>query len=77
MAELVVGSGAAAESAQMVTGAEERRTRDAAIRAAFADPSQKHHEAVAEAGNSTLYYAASPIVMGGRNKTIWPWAAAA
>jgi 2-polyprenyl-6-methoxyphenol hydroxylase-like FAD-dependent oxidoreductase len=71
VADRVMASGDAAESAQMVTGPDELRKRDAAIRAAFADPVSRHHEAIAEA-ELDIDYAGSPIVMGDEHKAIWP-----
>jgi hypothetical protein len=66
-----MASGDAAESAQMVAGAAERRARDIAIRTAFADPATRHHEAVAEA-ELDVDYADSPIVAGDRSDAAWP-----
>lgn len=71
VADIVMASGDAAEVAQMARGPDERRTRDAAIRAVFADSASRHHEAVAEA-ELDVDYADSPIVMGERNDDIWP-----
>jgi 2-polyprenyl-6-methoxyphenol hydroxylase-like FAD-dependent oxidoreductase len=71
VAEMVVASGDAAESAQMVADREERRTRDATIRSVLANPGTRHHEAVAEA-ELDIDYADSPIVMGHGNDAIWP-----
>jgi 2-polyprenyl-6-methoxyphenol hydroxylase-like FAD-dependent oxidoreductase len=71
VAEMVTASGDTAESAQMVKGAAARRERDAAIKAAFADPATRHHEAVAEA-ELDIDYAASPIVLGDRHEASWP-----
>lgn len=70
-AEVVMASGDAAESAQMVRGPDQRHRRDAAIRAAFADTASRHHEAVAEA-ELNIDYANSPIVMGDRHDAVWP-----
>lgn len=71
VADTVMASGDAAEGAQMVRGSEERRTRDDAIRTAFADPTSRHHEAVAEA-ELDIDYAGSPIVTGDRGEATWP-----
>jgi 2-polyprenyl-6-methoxyphenol hydroxylase-like FAD-dependent oxidoreductase len=49
VAERVVASGAAAESAHAMTDAAERAGRDAEIRRTFADPDTAHHEASAAA----------------------------
>ena len=47
VAELVVASGAAFESAQAITDAGERAARDAEIRRTMADPEIAHHDAAA------------------------------
>jgi hypothetical protein len=49
VAERVVASGAAAESAHSMTDAAERAGRDAEIRRTFTDPDTAHHEAAAAA----------------------------
>ena len=66
VAEMITASGDAVEHAQAVTESVERRARDAALRAVFADPASRHHEAVAEA-ELDIDYADSPIVMGDRH----------
>jgi hypothetical protein len=66
VAEAVTASGDAVELAQMVIDPAERRVRDEAIRAVFADPDLRHHEAVAEA-ELDIDYRNSPIVMGNRH----------
>ena len=66
VAEMVTASGDAVEMAQMVIDPAERRARDEAIRAVFADPDSRHHEAVAEA-ELDIDYGGSPIVMGDRH----------
>ena len=71
VADMVMASGDAAESAQMVHGQEERRARDQAIRAAFGNPDARHREAVSEA-ELDIDYAGSPIVMGDRHDALWP-----
>lgn len=71
VADQVMASGDAAESAQMVQGQRARHERDVAIRSAFADPGTRHHEAVAEA-ELDIDYAASPIVMGDAHDALWP-----
>ncbi|WP_413990350.1 FAD-dependent monooxygenase [Labrys okinawensis] len=71
VADVVMASGDAAESAQMVKSAEERRLRDTAIRSAFADRASRHHEAVAEA-ELDVDYGESPIVAGQRNAALSP-----
>jgi 2-polyprenyl-6-methoxyphenol hydroxylase-like FAD-dependent oxidoreductase len=71
VAEMVTAEGDQAESMQAVKDPRERRARDAAIRAVFADPASRHHEAVAEA-ELDIDYGASPIVMGDRNAALAP-----
>ncbi len=71
VADMVMASGDAAESAQMVQGQIERHERDVAIRAAFGNPDVQHREAVSEA-ELDIDYAGSPIVMGDRHPAIWP-----
>mgnify|MGYP000455492626 CR=1 FL=1 len=71
VADMVMASGEAAESAQMVQGQIERRERDLAIRAAFGNPDSRHREAVSEA-ELDIDYADSPIVMGDRHDALWP-----
>lgn len=61
----VADSGDVVEEGAAVAGAEARAARDAAIRAAFAEPGSRHHEAVAEA-ELNISYAGSPIVVGPR-----------
>jgi 2-polyprenyl-6-methoxyphenol hydroxylase-like FAD-dependent oxidoreductase len=71
VADMVTAEGDAAEAMQLIAGADERRQRDMAIRAAFADPIQRHHEAVAEA-ELDVDYAGSPVVMGDAHPGLWP-----
>lgn len=71
VADMVMASGDAAESAQLAKGPQERRERDLAIRAAFGDAQARHREAVSEA-ELDIDYAGSPIVMGDRHDAIWP-----
>ncbi|WP_313621333.1 FAD-dependent monooxygenase [Achromobacter sp.] len=71
VADLVMASGDAAESAQMVKGRAERRERDRAIQAAFGNPESRHREAISEA-ELDIDYAGSPIVMGDPHDAIWP-----
>lgn len=71
VADHVMASGDAAESAQMVQGRRARHERDVAIKTAFADPVTRHHEAVAEA-ELDIDYAGSPIVMGDAHESLWP-----
>ncbi len=55
VAELVVASGAAAESAHSLTDAGERAARDTEIRRAMADPDVAHHEAAAASEIDRVY----------------------
>jgi hypothetical protein len=61
VAEMVVRSGDITEQGQVLTDPAERRDRDAAIRATFAEPAPRHTEIVAEA-ELNVDYSASPIV---------------
>ena len=63
VAEMVARSGDIVEQGEMLTEAAERRDRDAAIRAMFADPASSHNEIVAET-ELNVDYSASPIVFG-------------
>jgi 2-polyprenyl-6-methoxyphenol hydroxylase-like FAD-dependent oxidoreductase len=71
VAEMVAASGDAVELAQMVNDPAERRARDEALRAVFADPDSRHHEAVAEA-ELDIDYGGSPIVMGDKHSELAP-----
>ena len=71
VAEMVTASGDAVELAQMVIDPAERRARDEALRAVFADPGSRHHEAVAEA-ELDIDYGSSPIVMGDKHDALAP-----
>jgi 2-polyprenyl-6-methoxyphenol hydroxylase-like FAD-dependent oxidoreductase len=71
VAETITASGDAVELAQGVTDPAERRARDEALRAVFADPKLRHHEAVAEA-ELDIDYGQSPIVMGARHAALAP-----
>lgn len=71
VAEAITASGDAVEQAQTVTDPSERHARDEEIRAVFADPTSRHHEAVAEA-ELDIDYARSPIVMGDKNAALAP-----
>lgn len=68
VADMVTASGDAVELAQMVVDPAERRARDAALRAMFADPNSRHHEAVTEAELDC----GSPIVMGDKHNSLAP-----
>jgi 2-polyprenyl-6-methoxyphenol hydroxylase-like FAD-dependent oxidoreductase len=63
VAQMVAQSGDMIEQAEMLTGRAERRDRDAAIRATFAEPASRHNEIVAET-ELNVDYSASPIVFG-------------
>lgn len=69
VAEGVTASGDVAEQIQIVTDPTARRNRDATLRAVFADPTSRHHEAIAEA-ELDVDYAGSPLVMGERNDAL-------
>lgn len=71
VAEMVTASGDAVELAQMVIGPAERQARDKALRAIFANPDARHHEAVAEA-ELDIDYGGSPIVMGDKHDALAP-----
>ena len=71
VAEMVTKSGDDAELAQMVIDPDARRARDEMLRAVFANPDSRHHEAVAEA-ELDIDYADSPIVMGQRHDALAP-----
>ncbi|QRG09475.1 FAD-dependent monooxygenase [Xanthobacter dioxanivorans] len=71
VAQMVTTSGDEADSAQMLKDPSERRARDAAIRAVFANPATRHQEAVAEA-ELNIDYGGSPIVMGDRHHALAP-----
>jgi 2-polyprenyl-6-methoxyphenol hydroxylase-like FAD-dependent oxidoreductase len=71
VAESITASGDAFEHAQNVTGPVERRARDETLRAVFADPTSRHHEAIAEA-ELDIDYGGSPIVMGDRHEALSP-----
>ena len=71
VAEMVTASGDAVELAQMVIDPAARRIRDETLRAVFADPNSRHHEAVAEA-ELDIGYGGSPIVMGHKHDALAP-----
>jgi 2-polyprenyl-6-methoxyphenol hydroxylase-like FAD-dependent oxidoreductase len=64
VADMVARSGDMVEQGEMLTDPAERRDRDAAIRATFAEPASRHNEIVAET-ELNVDYCASPIVFGG------------
>jgi len=71
VAEAVVASGDAFEQALGMKIPSERETRNEKLRAVFADPAPRHHEAVAEA-ELDINYSNSPIVMGDVNESLPP-----
>ena len=73
VARMITASGDEVEHAQALRDPDARRARDAALRATFADPASRHHEAIAEA-ELDIDYAASPIVMGDAHPTLGPGA---
>ncbi len=71
VAERVAASGDEVEHAQTLTDLTERRLRDQSLRAVFADPNTRHHEAIAEA-ELDIDYGDSPIVMGDDHPVLGP-----
>ncbi len=71
VAEMITSSGDAFEDAQGLTDPAARRARDESLRAVFADPASRHHEAIAEA-ELDIDYGDSPIVMGDRHDALAP-----
>jgi 2-polyprenyl-6-methoxyphenol hydroxylase-like FAD-dependent oxidoreductase len=71
VAETIAASGDEVEHAQTLSDPVERRARDATLRAVFADPTTRHHEAIAEA-ELDIDYGASPIVMGDAHAALGP-----
>jgi 2-polyprenyl-6-methoxyphenol hydroxylase-like FAD-dependent oxidoreductase len=71
VAKTITASGDAFEQAQDMTDQAERRARDDALRAVFADPTSRHHEAIAEA-ELDIDYGDSPIVMGDEHELLAP-----
>ncbi|MEX2112837.1 MAG: FAD-dependent monooxygenase [Pirellulales bacterium] len=71
VAQTITASGDAIEQAQAVTDPAERRTRDESLRAVFANPNSRHHEAIAEA-ELDIDYQDSPIVMGDKHEALAP-----
>ena len=69
VAEMITSSGDAFENAQGLTDPAARRARDESLRAVFADPASRHHEAIAEA-ELDIDYGDSPIVMGDRHDAL-------
>lgn len=71
VAEMITTSGYAFEQAQDITDPEQRRARDDELRAIFANPHTRHHEAIAEA-ELDIDYSGSPIVLGHSCEAIGP-----
>jgi hypothetical protein len=71
VAQMVAASGDEVEHAQTLTDPVERRARDVTLRAVFADPRTRHHEAIAEA-ELDIDYGRSPIVMGDTHPALGP-----
>ena len=71
VAETITASGDAIEQVQFITDPDQRRTRDETIRAVFADPASRLHEAIVEA-ELNIDYGGSPIVMGDEHDTLAP-----
>jgi 2-polyprenyl-6-methoxyphenol hydroxylase-like FAD-dependent oxidoreductase len=71
VAERITASGDTFEHAQDLASPAERRARDEALRAVFADPTSRHHEAIAEA-ELDIDYGGSPIVMGDEHDALAP-----
>jgi 2-polyprenyl-6-methoxyphenol hydroxylase-like FAD-dependent oxidoreductase len=65
VAAQITASGDAAEELLAIAAGPEREDRDRALREAFADPAQNHHEIVAEV-ELDVDYGGSPIVTGDR-----------
>jgi hypothetical protein len=71
VAEAIAASGDEVEHAQTLSDPAERRARDQTLRAVFADPKSRHHEAIAEA-ELNIDYGNSPIVMGDAHQALGP-----
>jgi len=71
VAEMVGAEGDEVEHAQTLSDPGERRARDRTLRAVFADPKSRHHEAIAEA-ELDIDYGDSPIVMGDAHQSLAP-----
>jgi hypothetical protein len=71
VAERIAASGDEVEHAQTLSDPAERRTRDRHLRAVFADPRARHHEAIAEA-ELDIDYGKSPIVLGDTHPGLGP-----
>ena len=71
IAEIIAQSGDATDQAQSLTDPTEREARDKALRTAFAEPTARHHEVVAET-ELNVDYSGSPIVFGDANDHLAP-----
>jgi 2-polyprenyl-6-methoxyphenol hydroxylase-like FAD-dependent oxidoreductase len=71
VAQSVTTAGDAFERSQFSTRPADRRTRDATLRETFANPTSRHHEAIAEA-ELDIDYSGSPIVMGDVHELLAP-----
>jgi 2-polyprenyl-6-methoxyphenol hydroxylase-like FAD-dependent oxidoreductase len=71
VAEQITRSGAVAERGQTLTTSAARRARDSELVAAYADPTSRHHEVVAEA-ELDIDYGGSPIAVGDANTALGP-----
>ena len=71
VAQVIAASGDEVEHDQTLTDPIERRARDVTLRAVFADPRTRHHEAIAEA-ELDIDYGPSPIVMGDAHPALGP-----
>lgn len=71
VAQLIAASGDEVDHAQTLSDPAERRVRDQTLRAVFAEPKSRHHEAIAEA-ELNVDYSASPIVMGDAHQAFGP-----
>jgi 2-polyprenyl-6-methoxyphenol hydroxylase-like FAD-dependent oxidoreductase len=71
VAEMITQSGDVAEHAHTLTDPRERRDRDDTLRAAFADPTSRHQEVIAEA-ELDIDYGTSPIVLGATSAALDP-----
>lgn len=71
VAQMIAASGDEVEHAETLSNPIERRARDKTLRAVFADPKSRHHEAIAEA-ELNIEYGNSPIVMGDAHQALAP-----
>jgi 2-polyprenyl-6-methoxyphenol hydroxylase-like FAD-dependent oxidoreductase len=71
VAELIGASGDETERAQTLSDPAERRARGQTLRSVLADPTSRHHEAIAKA-ELDIDYGDSPIVMGDAREALGP-----